>query len=313
MPAELFGERYEFLPRSEILTFEEIERLARPVRRARRRRSCASPAASRCCAPTCRSLVERLAAHPGRPGSRAHHERRAAARPRGPLRAAGLRRVTVSLDSIDEEVFLRMNGGKLVGRARARGHRRRRARWARAAQDQLRGAARRERPHRRRARAALPGQRARRALHRVHGRRQPERLGPLPGGARRGDRAAPRRGARHRAAWSAPTPGRSRSAGATATAAGELGIIASVTRPFCARLHPGAAHHRRARSSPASSRAGAPICAARSAPARATTSCARCWRASGCRRADRYSEIRSGATEPLRARARKLEMYELGG
>jgi len=29
MPAEIFGERYEFLPRSEILDFEEIERLAR--------------------------------------------------------------------------------------------------------------------------------------------------------------------------------------------------------------------------------------------------------------------------------------------
>jgi GTP 3',8-cyclase len=29
MPAELYGEGYRFLPRSEILTFEEIERLAR--------------------------------------------------------------------------------------------------------------------------------------------------------------------------------------------------------------------------------------------------------------------------------------------
>ena len=29
MPAEIFGERYEFLPKPEILNFEEIERLAR--------------------------------------------------------------------------------------------------------------------------------------------------------------------------------------------------------------------------------------------------------------------------------------------
>ena len=29
MPAEIYGERYEFLPRPELLTFEEIERLAR--------------------------------------------------------------------------------------------------------------------------------------------------------------------------------------------------------------------------------------------------------------------------------------------
>ncbi len=28
MPAEIFGERYEFLPKGEILTFEEITRLA---------------------------------------------------------------------------------------------------------------------------------------------------------------------------------------------------------------------------------------------------------------------------------------------
>ena len=29
MPAEIFGERYEFLPRANILTFEEVERLVR--------------------------------------------------------------------------------------------------------------------------------------------------------------------------------------------------------------------------------------------------------------------------------------------
>ena len=29
MPAEIFGERYEFLPKIELLNFEEIERLAR--------------------------------------------------------------------------------------------------------------------------------------------------------------------------------------------------------------------------------------------------------------------------------------------
>src|SRR5437867_3645408 len=29
MPAEVFGERYEFLPKPQILTFEEIERLTR--------------------------------------------------------------------------------------------------------------------------------------------------------------------------------------------------------------------------------------------------------------------------------------------
>ena len=31
------------------------------------------------------------------------------------------------------------------------------------------------------------------------------------------------------------------------------------------------------------------------------------------RRADRYSEIRAEATPPLRARSKKIEMYQLGG
>ncbi|MCX8214730.1 MAG: GTP 3',8-cyclase MoaA, partial [SAR202 cluster bacterium] len=29
MPAEIYGERYEFLPKAELLTFEEISRLTR--------------------------------------------------------------------------------------------------------------------------------------------------------------------------------------------------------------------------------------------------------------------------------------------
>ncbi len=29
MPKEIYGERYEFLPKAELLTFEEITRLAR--------------------------------------------------------------------------------------------------------------------------------------------------------------------------------------------------------------------------------------------------------------------------------------------
>ena len=54
MPAEIFGDRYEFLPKQEILTFEEIERLAR-IFVGLGVESCASPAASRCCARSSRS------------------------------------------------------------------------------------------------------------------------------------------------------------------------------------------------------------------------------------------------------------------
>ena len=52
MPKEVFDSNYQFLPHKSLLTFEEITRLARPVRRARRATSSASPAASRCCART---------------------------------------------------------------------------------------------------------------------------------------------------------------------------------------------------------------------------------------------------------------------
>src|SRR5688572_23301130 len=109
MPAEIYGERYEFLPRPEILTFEEIERLARlfaglgvekirltggePLLRnglALLVRSLSSIESVRDVTLTTNGVL--LAEH-------------AAA-----LKDAGLRRVTVSLDSLDEEVFARMSG-----------------------------------------------------------------------------------------------------------------------------------------------------------------------------------------------------------
>ncbi len=48
MPKEVFGRDFEFLAREKLLTFEEIERVARASSRTASRR-CASPAASRCC------------------------------------------------------------------------------------------------------------------------------------------------------------------------------------------------------------------------------------------------------------------------
>jgi GTP 3',8-cyclase len=109
MPAEIYGERYEFLPRPEILTFEEIERLARlfaglgvekirltggePLLRSqlpRLIRSLSSIGGVRDVTLTTNGvlLAEQAVA----------------------LRAAGLQRVTVSLDSLDDEVFARMSG-----------------------------------------------------------------------------------------------------------------------------------------------------------------------------------------------------------
>ena len=122
MPAELFGERYEFLPRSEILSFEEIERLARIFvgLGVRKLRITGGEPLLRADLP---SLLARLAALPGAPDLALTTNGVLLPGLAPALRDAGLRRVTVSLDSLDPETFRRMNGGKLEVRSRARGHR----------------------------------------------------------------------------------------------------------------------------------------------------------------------------------------------
>jgi cyclic pyranopterin phosphate synthase len=112
MPAELFGERYEFLPRAELLTFEEIERLARLFvdLGVRKLRLTGGEPLLRAALPR---LVARLAALPGVEDLALTTNGVLLPRLARPLAEAGLRRVTVSLDSDDEEAFLAMNGGKL--------------------------------------------------------------------------------------------------------------------------------------------------------------------------------------------------------
>ncbi len=111
MPAEIFGPNYAFLPRAEILSFEEIERLARifvglgvqklrltggePLLRA-----------------SLEELVARLAQIPGdvdialtTNGTLLKSKARA-------LKNAGLKRVTVSLDALEGDKFAAVNGGK---------------------------------------------------------------------------------------------------------------------------------------------------------------------------------------------------------
>jgi cyclic pyranopterin phosphate synthase len=114
MPAEIFGERYRFLPRPEILSFEEIERLARlfvglGVRKLRLTGG----------EPLLRSelpvLVARLAAIPGVQDLALTTNGALLAGLAEPLARAGLRRVTVSLDSHDDAVFRRMSGGRGPG------------------------------------------------------------------------------------------------------------------------------------------------------------------------------------------------------
>jgi len=107
MPKEVFGGDYPFLPHAELLTFEEIARLARLFKA---------------------HGVEKIRLTGGEPLLRKHLERLVAmladtggldltlttngallARKAHELKAAGLNRVTVSLDALDDRVFRAMN------------------------------------------------------------------------------------------------------------------------------------------------------------------------------------------------------------
>ncbi len=113
MPEEVFGRDYRFLPRAELLTYEEIERLAAVFvgLGVRKLRITGGEPLVRRALPDLVALLAALRTPEVEPldltlttnGSAL----RALARP---LADAGLRRITVSLDSLDDEVFRRMNG-----------------------------------------------------------------------------------------------------------------------------------------------------------------------------------------------------------
>jgi cyclic pyranopterin phosphate synthase len=109
MPAEVFGPNYPFLPRSEVLSFEEIERIARalvPLGVSKLRLTGGEPLLRR----GIDDLIGMLAAIDGIDDIAlttngvllAHHAEA--------LALAGLKRVTVSLDALDPAVFAHMNG-----------------------------------------------------------------------------------------------------------------------------------------------------------------------------------------------------------
>jgi len=109
MPAEVFGRDYAFLPRRQILTFEEIARLARlfvALGVEKLRITGGEPTVRR----DLPDLVRMLAAIDGVRDLTLTTNGSALPRLAGPLAEAGLRRITVSLDSLDDEVFRRMNG-----------------------------------------------------------------------------------------------------------------------------------------------------------------------------------------------------------
>ena len=107
MPREAFGASYRFLPRSEILTFEEIERVAGIFARlgARKLRLTGGEPLLRHDLP---GLVRRLATAT-RLDLALTTNGSLLAEQAAALAGAGLGRVSVSLDSLDDEVFRRMN------------------------------------------------------------------------------------------------------------------------------------------------------------------------------------------------------------
>jgi GTP 3',8-cyclase len=113
MPKEIFGKDYAFLPHAQVLTFEEIERLARAfvaLGVEKLRITGGEPLVRR----DLPHLIEMLAAirrPDGGPIDLTLTTNGSALRALAqPLADAGLQRVTVSLDSLDDEIFGAMNG-----------------------------------------------------------------------------------------------------------------------------------------------------------------------------------------------------------
>jgi len=107
MPKEVFGNDYQFLERKDILTFEEIARVAgifHGLGAEKVRLTGGEPLVRR----NLEQLIEQLAKIPGLDLTLTTNgsllERKAEA-----LRKAGLKRITVSLDALDDATFKRMN------------------------------------------------------------------------------------------------------------------------------------------------------------------------------------------------------------
>ncbi len=108
MPREVYGRDYEFLPREQLLTFEEITRLARVfvgLGVTKVRLTGGEPLLRR----DLPDLVRMLRAVPGIADLTLTTNGSRLARHAAALAAAGLDRVSVSLDSLDDTTFARMN------------------------------------------------------------------------------------------------------------------------------------------------------------------------------------------------------------
>ena len=109
MPVQVYGERYKFLPKSEILSFEEITRVVRlfvdqGVNKVRL--TGGEPLVRQ----GLEKLISMLADIQGIEDLTLTTNGYLLAKQAALLKEAGLQRITVSLDSLDDEVFRQMNG-----------------------------------------------------------------------------------------------------------------------------------------------------------------------------------------------------------
>jgi cyclic pyranopterin phosphate synthase len=109
MPGDIFGEEYHFVPRAEVLTFEEIVRLARIFAKlgVRKIRLTGGEPLLR---KELEALVADLAELEGVEDIALTTNGFLLAEKAPSLKKAGLHRVTVSLHSIDDNIFGKMNG-----------------------------------------------------------------------------------------------------------------------------------------------------------------------------------------------------------
>ena len=135
MPREVFGADYRFMDRSELLTFEEITRVARIIS-AQGVRKIRLTGGEPLLRPGLERLVEMLAGVEGIDDIALTTNGTALAPLASSLADAGLDRVTVSLDALEERVFHSMSDTRVPARAGAGGHRCRAGRGPRAGQDQ---------------------------------------------------------------------------------------------------------------------------------------------------------------------------------
>ena len=109
MPAEIYGERYEFLPKEQLLTFEEIVRLATIMVRldaVKVRLTGGEPLVRN----DIETLVGMLSQVEGVQDLTMTTNAYLLPKKAQALKDAGLQRVTVSLDTLDDEIFRHMNG-----------------------------------------------------------------------------------------------------------------------------------------------------------------------------------------------------------